>query len=365
MKTLVIGECPWRKNPFGYLVKKLVHSLSKNSDVVLLAEGHDASLFGDGQKSLIKNEGFHEIEVIGINNDVSKSSIVLYEIYKAWNFDIVITVGHLAKFEWVNAFFNFSQSDARWGAIVPENFYNNNIINENLDSICSFNGSINFNEVDNFSIYPELIWDEDFSHEHSISSNSVYKIGLIGENTILSNFHICESLKKDFNLTYFSNVNPRSYYSEEQLKAMGVSIYPGFRMHNFWDNDNAFIDFVNSNDGFIILDDVPDFGYYSYVISKTNKPLISSCSRLKCGMKHAYVSAITLPSNNVYLGKYHIFNNTSEISLNFDIKYVKSESEFSLKKGDFINTVELFIDMQSKLFTKAKRIKELRLEIHK
>jgi hypothetical protein len=365
MKTLVIGECPWRKNPFGYLVGKLVRSLSKNSDVVLLAEGHEASLFGDGEKSIIKNDGFNEIEVIGITQDISKSSVVLYEIYKSWKFDIIITVGHLAKFEWVDAFFNFSQSDARWGAIVPENFQNNNTLSENLDSICSFNGSVNFCGIDNFSIYPELIWDRDFSLESSPSSNCVYNLGLIGENTVLSNFHICEDLKKHFNITYFSSGNPRSYYSEEQLKKMGVSIYPGFRIHNFWDNDNSFIDFINYNDGFILLDDVPDFGFYSYVISKTNKPLISSCSKLKCGNRHIYVSAISLPSNNVFLDKYHIFKNTSEITLSLDIKYTKSDLEFSLKKGDYINTVELFVEMQSKLFTKAKRIKELRLEIHK
>jgi hypothetical protein len=72
-----------------------------------------------------------------------------------------------------------------------------------------------------------------------------------------------------------------------------------------------------------------------------------------------------LPSNNVFLDKYHIFKNTSEITLSLDIKYTKSDLEFSLKKGDYINTVELFVEMQSKLFTKAKRIKELRLEIHK
>lgn len=365
MKTLVIGECPWRKNPFGYFVGKLVRSLSKNSDVVLLAEGHDASLFGDGQKSIIKNDGFNEIEVIGITNDIAKSSVVLYEIYKSWKFDVIITVGHLAKFEWVDAFFNFSHSDARWGAVVPENFQKDSIISDNLDSICSFNGYASFIGVDNFSIYPELIWDGDFSLESRPSSNSVCNLGLIGENTVLSNFHICEDLKKHFKITYFSSGNPRSYYSEEQLKEMGVSIYPGFRMHNFWDNDNAFIDFINSNDGFILLDDVPDFGYYSYLISKTNKPLISSCSKLKCGNRHAYVSATILPSNNVFLDKYYIFKNTSEISLNFDIKYAKSDLEFSLKKGDYINTIELFIDMQIKLFTKTKRIKELRLEIHK
>jgi len=121
MNILIVGTCPWIKNPFGYITNKIAYTASEIGTVLLLAEGHDASVFGDGIKSSIKNEGRNEIEIWNLPSDPGKAAIFLEEINKSWKIDILFTVGHLAKYEWIKAHYEFSNNNSKWIALLPEN----------------------------------------------------------------------------------------------------------------------------------------------------------------------------------------------------------------------------------------------------
>lgn len=361
MKALVIGTCPWIKSSHGAITKSIANTLSKDSTVVVLGLNHDATMFGDGVKSSINNSGMNEIEILCLSKDASISTITVYEIYKNWKFDLVVTVGDIVQFDWLKAFFEFSKCESRWISFLTENI--KSVISNNpfVDVVFSFNANMN-SSSDHIQIYPDLIWKDYIKKSNCHKLGCISKIGLVGKNDILSNFHICKRLSQSYKLEYFNTFPSQSYFSDEQLSNMGVSICPGFRLPNFWDNDNNLIDFINNNDGFILLDDTPDFGFYSYILGQTNKKIISSVSRVRCSLFHYCVSSIFIPSNSHNLDGYYIFNNTPEIELSLDAQMCPDHKIYSIERGILDNVIEIIIDTQSKLFIKQKRTKELNLE---
>lgn len=360
-KALVIGSCPWMKNPYGYITKDIANTLSKVSTVVVLGYGHDAKMFGDGVKSSINNPGMNEIEIFDLSQDASISSVMVYEIYKNWKFDLVVTIGDINQFDWLKAFYEFSKCEAKWMSLVTENIKSGIDDNQFIDIIFSFNRHIGSKSECNW-IYPELLWNNCIKRNSSYRLECVSKIGLIGKNDVLSNFHICKKLSQSYKLEYFNTSPLHSYFSDDQLKNMGISICPGFRLSNFWDNDNNLIDFINNNDGFIIIDNTPDFGFYSHILGQTNKKIISSVGTLRCSTNHCCMSSVFLPSNTPNLDGYYILNNIPEIELALSNPIYLDHMVYLLEKGDLGNFIEIVLEVYDKLFLKDKRLKELSLE---
>lgn len=361
MNTLIIGTCPWIKTPFGQLTNNIAYTASEISTVLVLGENHDASIFGDGNKSSITNDGHNEIEVWNLPNDPHKAATFISEIQKAWNFDIVITIGSMLKFEWLKAFYEFSNHDSRWVAVIPENA--DYLDEENyVDHIVTVNNKFN-SDIEYTILDYRSLWDGCFSIEEDKNYPNE-EVGIVGENMVISNFHLCNQLKDKYKFNYFNYTSPRSYFSDTQLESMGIKPYDGFRTLNFWDNEDNWIDFINHNSLFIILDDTPDFGYYEYCFGLSNKIILTSSDRIKANNNHLFLDSIKLPSNNEYIKHYNVMFKYDQVE-----EFMQENKNISIiyriKKGNSLIKIKEVKEIIIKYFNNKKRINEIKLELIK
>jgi len=131
MRIITIGTSPYVLNSMGRLHSYIIKCLASSADYqcASLVSSHDSFLYfpeqtSDNNKTYFYNfttDKEYKVPVFPYSSDPKSSTIQIYEYLKALQPDVVVTIGPIEDFYFMDAILTFATSSFKWFAVLANN----------------------------------------------------------------------------------------------------------------------------------------------------------------------------------------------------------------------------------------------------
>ena len=236
MKIMTLGLSPYLHLSDGRIHAMVIEHLFRSEyPVAAIGIGHDTTFFLPKPNEKGEPVHYYEFDKYQIPlvpfNSVKDPAIGIYEIFKVFNPDMVITIGDLNSFLHMKAVKMFNEKPIQWLAILSNHSYP---INEhNIELLDDIDGLLCTNSC-SLSMFNDLYKKENIDMAHIGSGNvkvepvrnSDFRIVVTSKNTQSNNIPmIMEAVAglrseiPDLHLYLHTNVYDRGYFDLSLLKA--------------------------------------------------------------------------------------------------------------------------------------------------